>query len=129
MLSRGDAILMPTPGSSSLHLWIIVTDPSKDSGAAAIVCITTRRAHSDLTLIVKPSDHPWIKHDSVVMYADSQVIDTIRLEQCMKTKPDDYVLQKECSTPFLNKIKEGLLRSKFTPRKITKYCISSWNSP
>jgi hypothetical protein len=76
MLTCGDAILMPSPGVSSLHLWIIITDPSKDSGKAIIVSVTTRRAHSDLTLIIKPSDHPWIKHDSVVMYSDASIIDT-----------------------------------------------------
>lgn len=128
MLACGDAILMPSPGVSSLHLWIIITDPSKDSGTAVIVSITTRRAHSDLTLIVKPSDHPWIKHDSVVMYSDASIIDTISLEQRIKDYPDDYVLQNKCSDALLKMVKSGLLRSRLTPNKIMRYCIKSWNS-
>lgn len=97
MLVCGDAILMPTPGVTSLHLWIIITEPSKDSGTAVIVSITTRRAHSDLTLIVKPCDHPWIKHDSVVVFSDASIIDTIILEKRIRDYPDDYVLPKLCT--------------------------------
>ena len=127
MLCLGDTILMQTSGSLSLHLWIIITDPSKDAGKAAVVGISTRRTNSDLTTIVMPKDHPWIRHESVVMYFDLRVIDTIRLEQSIKTNPDDYVLQKECSVDLLNKIKSGLLNSKFTPRKVMSYCIKLWN--
>jgi hypothetical protein len=126
MISCGDVILMPAYGSMSLHLWIIVTDPSKDSGKAVAVNLTTRRAHSDLTVIARPSDHPWIKHESVVMYADARLIDTIGLERSIKTNPDDYLLQRKCSNAFLKKVQEGLLSSRFTPNKIASYCKQAW---
>jgi hypothetical protein len=128
MLACGDAILMPTPGVSSLHLWIIITDPLKDSGSAVILSVTTRRAHSDLTLILKPGDHPWIKHDSVIMYSDAAIIDTASLEKLIRDYPDDYVVQNKCSDALIAKIKTGLLKSRFTPNKIMRYCIKSWNS-
>jgi hypothetical protein len=128
MLSYGDAILMPASGSLSLHLWIIITDPAKDSGKAVVVSITTLRRNSDPTILVTPRDHPWIKHESVVMYADARIIDTVMLEEAIKTKPDDYMLQSECSVDFVNRIRGGLLRSQFTPNKIRGYCIKSWNS-
>lgn len=92
-----------------------------------MVTITTRRTHSDTTVILKPSDHPYIKHDSVVMYADAQILDTKIIEREIHDRNPNVKAHYCCSNVLMKKIKKGLLDSPNTPNKVLTYCKNSWN--
>ena len=129
MLKRGDAIQMTMPTLSIAHLWIIITEPSQDSGTAVIVNVTTRRAHSDATVILKASDHPYVRHESVIMFSDAQIFDTKIIEKEINDRNPNVTIHHCCSNALLKKIQQGLLASPMTPNKVLNYCKKSWNLP
>lgn len=76
----GDSFLMTGPGGfGKAHLWIAVTDP-------------------------QPGDHPFITHQTVVLYGDSRIVDRA---------PNRLIQQ-------------GVLSSPYTPRKIIAFCRDAW---
>jgi hypothetical protein len=77
----GDTFLMPAPGGSvTPHLWIVVTQPDTETNLCAIVSVTTLRNSKDQTIILRPGDHPFIRHDCTVLYADAMTVDARRLD-------------------------------------------------
>ena len=80
MLHCGDTLLMPLLVPQRLpHLWIIITEPGLDE-RCVIVCVTTLRNDRDQTVTLVPGDHPFIKHPSVILFADAQIARVISLE-------------------------------------------------
>ena len=76
----GDTLLIPAPGSGlTPHLWIIVTEPTPDTHLCVIVNVTTLRNSQDQTVTLNASDHPFIRHPSVVRYSDARFADVRRL--------------------------------------------------
>lgn len=76
----GDTLLIPAPGSDVIpHLWIIVTEPAPETHRCAIVSVTTLRYNKDQTVTLVPGDHPFIRHPSIVFYADAQIVDVRQL--------------------------------------------------
>jgi hypothetical protein len=127
MLKCGDAVEMPKPGQAVPHLWIIVTDPLPSSHEVVIVNVTSLRQHSDTTVVLKPGDHPYIRHDSVIFYADARLADVRNIQAGI----DKGWFQEcaACSPALLKRIREGLLASKFTRNKIKDFCRARWQSP
>jgi len=78
-LQLGDSFLIRKPGHSTEHLWLLVTEPNPETGAAIMVNVTTRRRHSDTTTILSVGDHPFLSRPSVVYYADAREVDTANL--------------------------------------------------
>ena len=54
------------------HLWAIVTEIDATTNKAICVNVTTQQSYSDTTCILKPGDHPFVKHDSVINFLDSR---------------------------------------------------------
>jgi len=78
----GDTFLMPAPGGRATpHLWIVVTTPDPATRECAIVSVTTLRNSKDQTIILRPGDHPFIRHDSTIFYGDGMIVDVRNLER------------------------------------------------
>ncbi len=56
-----------------IHLWIIISDPSIDPDNVLIVNLTSWASGKDQSCVLRPGDHPWIRHDTCVNYQDSQI--------------------------------------------------------
>jgi hypothetical protein len=77
----GDTFLMPAPGGPvTPHLWIVVTPPAPRTHLCAVVSVTTLRNSKDQTIILRPGDHPFIRHDSTVFYSDAMIVNARRLD-------------------------------------------------
>ena len=77
----GDTFLMPAPGGvATPHLWIVVTQPDPQTHLCVIVSVTTLRNSKDQTIILRPGDHPFIRHDSAIFYGDAMIVDARRLD-------------------------------------------------
>jgi hypothetical protein len=65
------------------HLWIVVTDPSKNSGSFIIMNLTTDswRAGTDCELNI--GDHPWIREKCWVNFGDAQEVTPIEEAKMM----------------------------------------------
>lgn len=114
-LTIGAAFVNQNPGSPE-HLWIVVAitlDPE-----AVIFNVTTRRADSDLTCILQPSDHPFIKHESVIAYRRGQLITDAIFERLQRS---GCIIQPSASIEVVKRIRDGAIgatRSKFISPKL-----------
>ena len=120
----GSTLLIPS-GPSGAHLFVIVFGPQvlQDYGPSAqfvSVSVTTLRAdiHHDPSCMLKPGDHPFIKHDSYVSYRDAR-IDT---GDDLKRRVEDGVFQphQPLDSQILARIVFGVCQSKFVRREIKK---------
>ncbi|PSB27617.1 hypothetical protein [Chlorogloea sp. CCALA 695] len=116
----GKCILLPKPNQPTRHLWIVLTEADKNSLEVVFVNLTTHRHDSDDTVILDKGDHEFIKHRTVVYFADTRFAPVNKLKEI--AKQDEYNFHKDCSTEMLKRIQCGLLISKFTPKKFKQYC-------
>src|ERR1039457_2365672 len=104
---------MPAPGGQvTPHLWIVVTQPDPQTHLCAIASITTLRNSKDQTIILRPGDHPFIRHDSAIFYGDAMIVDARRLDAEIAA---GLALRREtCSQATLKLVQDGALASPFT---------------
>jgi len=108
----------------NLHLWIVVTEPQPTDQLCVIVSVTTLRKHSDTTVILRSGDHPRITHDSVIRYADAQIVDARALDGVLKI--GKAKAREVCPPDMLKRIQNGIGTSAFVPKKIVTFCNECW---
>src|SRR4051794_27953595 len=103
----GDTFLMPAPGGRvTPHLWIIVTTPDPVTGLCAIVSVTTLRNSKDQTIILRPGDHPFIRHESTIFYGDGMIVHARKLTQDLIAGL--IVPREKCPAPTLKLVRDGI---------------------
>ena len=124
-LKIGDGIFLEKPDRYSIsHLWLVITEPFGDPPKVIIVNLTTQRDGSDTTVVLGAGDHPYVTHPSVVFFADARDVEVNHLERLVAL--DGSRLHGDpCSDELLTSIRDGLLESSFTPRKIKKLFSNS----
>jgi hypothetical protein len=127
MLQPGDTFLLPKSSKEIEHHWIILT-PLGEDGTAVCVNVTSWKFDCDETVILMPGEHPFIVKKSVVHYEDAQFIPLARVEQLLSMGTNKFVCEQKnpCTYKLMDKLKEGLLKSKRTPKGIKAYCRSLW---
>jgi hypothetical protein len=121
----GDTFLMPAPGGvATPHLWIVVTQPDPRTHLCAIVSVTTLRNSKDRTVILRPGDHPFVRHDSTIFYGDAMIVDVLRLEA--EIAAGLAVVREKCSAATLKLVQDGVVASPFTRPKILRFCRERW---
>jgi len=106
--------------TSKPHLWIAITEPDGTPEKVVIVNLTTRYPSSDTTVILNIGDHRFIKHETIVFYADALFAKVTAIQDAIKngiSKFDD-----DCSDALLERIQLGLLESPSTAKNIREYC-------
>lgn len=101
------------------HLWIIVTEPD-EAGLIVIVNVTTLRNAVDQTLILQPSDHPFLTHPSVVHFADARIVELKTIEA--QAAAGTVQTKQPCSAQLLSEIQQGICGSNFTVKKVLTFC-------
>jgi hypothetical protein len=127
-LKCGDTFLLPKSASATEHLWIIVTEVDQTSGTAVCVNVTSKRDDSETTVVLSVGDHRFIKHESVVRFADAREMKMELVEKLLSGRPTQFVgtLHDPCSETLLAKIRKGLLDSEMTPKEIKRKCKALW---
>ena len=121
----GDTLLIPAPGSDvTPHLWIVVTEPAPDTHRCVIVSVTTLRYNKDQTVTLVTGDHPFIRHPSVVFYADAQIVDVRQLRADLVARVAER--REACSPDLLKLVRAGVSASPFTPKKVLTFCRECW---
>jgi hypothetical protein len=117
----GDTLLIPAPGSDvKPHLWIVVTEPNAETHLCIIVSVTTLRNNKDQTVTVRVGDHPFLRHDSVIFYADAQIVDSRQLRADLIARVAER--REPFSAELLKLAQDGVLASPFTPNKVVSFC-------
>lgn len=61
------------------HLWVIISDPTKDPERVLVVNLTTHDQRKEDVCILERGDHPWITHKTCVNYEDAIVTSVAKL--------------------------------------------------
>lgn len=120
---------MPAPGISTgiPHLWIVATDPTDEDETVIIISITTLRRGAEQTMILKKGEHPFIKRDSSVCYADARLANTHDLDG--KAESGQIKMHSSCPSATLEHIKAGILASELAPLKVQRFYESTLHRP
>ncbi|MEH2262386.1 hypothetical protein [Nostoc sp.] len=116
----GRTFHLPTPPAMKPHLWVAMTEPDGTPEETVIVNLTTRHPNSDTTVILDSGDHRFIKHETVVNYADALFTKIVSVQNAIKNGLSSF--DDDCSSALLERIQIGLLQSPFTPKKIKSHC-------
>ncbi len=103
----------------------MVTKPDPQTHLCALVSVTTLRNSKDQTIILRPGDHPFIRHDSTVFYGDAMIVDVRRLDA--EIAAGLALGREKCSQPTLKLVQDGVAASPFTRPKILRFCRDQWS--
>ena len=120
----GDTVLSTRPGERIPHLRVVVTPPYGDPPRAVIVSLLSRRASSDTTVVLGPSDHPSIHEETVVGFENADVVVLERLEQ--EIENGAAKAQAPFSEHVLKSIQQGIVDSARTPLEVKEACRRVW---
>ena len=116
MAELGDSLMLPKPGHTTEHLWVLITRPHPETFETIMVNVTTQRPHSDTTTILNAGDHPFVQKPSVIFYADARIADTRLLDKALQHGA--YHRHAAFVGAVMARIQAGVAASPFTPKKI-----------
>jgi hypothetical protein len=109
--SSGCAFYSPRQAPDGGHLWGVFSEPI--DGQVLIANVTTLRRDSDRSCILQPGDHPRIRHESHINYADSRFVAVQQLDSL----PGIRVVEP-FSPAVVQRVFHGALRSEDSPGKV-----------
>jgi hypothetical protein len=125
MLSLGTTFLIPTPPTfdpDKKHLHILIAvEQSTDRGL--MVNFTTVKDRSDKSCVVMTGEHPFLKHQSVVNYADSKIVSLLALENGLSKRV--ITPHEPVSPELLKKIRDCGLKSPAIPIKNRDFLLAN----
>jgi hypothetical protein len=102
---------------------VTVSEPFGSPEGVIIVNLTSMRPTSDTTVILSVGDHTFIKHETVVNYADARIFEVDNLR--MRIQQRDFEPRSAFEPGLVKKLQQGLLNSSRTPRDIKKAFVES----
>jgi hypothetical protein len=117
----GDSFLMPSPGHSLDHLWIVISDPNAKGGCFVIVNLTTDVLRAGKECDLNVGDHRFINQKCYVNFADAMEIDPPRAA-CIDALIGKKITPHDPIDPtLLQRIVSAAKTSKALPVKLRKY--------
>ena len=95
------------------HLWVVVSDPDQDPDRVLIVNLTTVRSNCDPACILDAGDHPFVKHPSYLLYAESRIVTNQELDR--KVAAGQTILEPKMRRDVSARIRHGAAISNFIP--------------
>lgn len=83
-MNLGDTFIW-APDAGKEHLYIAITDPSKNSGKLVVVNLT-KSAGGAKSFVLRPGDHPFIRRDSDVNFGDAMIVSTERIDRQVRLR-------------------------------------------
>jgi len=83
---------------------------------------------ADTTLILDVGDHAYITKPSVLLYAKAALLDVTAIDRVISDPKTTMNWQRHdrCSDELLERIRKGLLASKYTKNDIKALCKKVW---
>lgn len=118
-IAAGDTFFVPDRnGETKRHLCIAVTGTAGAPPQVIIVPLATSRDWSDNTVELEVADHPFVKTKTIVDFRFSRCELTSKIERALER---GSVRRSSAVSPsILSRVREGLLRSPFTPTWIVE---------
>lgn len=117
----GDSFLMPTPGHSFDHLWIVISDPSANSGTFVIVNLTTDLLRAGGECELNSGDHRFVNQKCYVNFADAMEIDPPKAACIQQLIGKKITPHDPLDANLIQRIVAAAKASKALPVKLRKY--------
>ena len=118
-VTRGWSILIPSGPGRKKHLFFVLNEvEDKREWSVVLAPVSSMREKGDSTCILKPGDHPFIKHKSFVEYGQCRTDSLTHLEQ--QVKSGNWERKDDASQRLIERIIDGLFDSPQTKPRIQK---------
>lgn len=123
-LMRGGTVLAAT--GSYNHLHIICSDPHfyPQIGGEGVLVVNISSVKPDIpydsTVVLHCGEHPFIQHDSYVLYAQAVVWKTETIKR--RIESGEIIPKTSLKEPYITDVIKGFYRSPYVTRKILKFC-------
>lgn len=100
------------------HLWIIATEPNND-GLFAAASFTSLRGAKDQTVIFQKAEHPFLKWDTCISYAQAEIMSVEKLQahlQCGRAR-----MHMDATPAVLQLVLGGFSASNFTKNRVRDF--------
>jgi len=109
VVGAGRALLLAEAPLYEPHLWFVLTDPEGNPPRVVAVMMRTVTKFTDPTVVLKPDEHPFIRHDSSVHYSTARWFSVAAITRAMSSgqchlRPDmteELLDRNRALTPFL----------------------------
>jgi hypothetical protein len=107
--------------STDPHLWVVISDPSKDRSKVVAVNLTSQRTDKEQTCVIQPGEHPFVTHETVVMYAGARVVSESMILSAKQAGMFDF--PSPVSPTLLSRIRDGAEKSRRLPTAARRVLI------
>jgi len=102
-VQAGDTFLVKSHSLDD-HLWVVLSDPTKDPTRVLIVSLTTATDYKERVCLIQAGQHPWVRHESCVAYDKAKVV---ALSHLLALKDQGLIeLQTAISAQLLQQIRD-----------------------
>ena len=120
VIRAGASLLLAEPPLYKPHLWFVLTDPLGKPPRVVAVMLRSVTRFTDSTLILKPGEHPFIRHDSAVHYTTALWLNVSAILGAMSD--GRCHLKEDMTDELLQRVRNGLLASPFTVHALRDQC-------
>ncbi len=120
VIRAGSSLLLAEQPRVKPHLWFVLTDPQGHPPRVVAVMLRTVTGFTDPTVVLKPGEHPFIRHDSAVHYSTAQWLNISAIMAAMKV--GKCHLKEDMSDNLLRRVRKGLFDSPFTVNALREQC-------
>ena len=126
-LRCGQTLLLKFPPGTPKHLHIVLTEPFGNPPKVILVYVSTCRGrrYEDRHLILSAGDHPFIKHDSYVVFEQAKRISVAVIEEAIAS--GRAVMRDDASPDLMARVREKMLTSTRVPMEIKANCRKMWS--
>ena len=114
--AKGESLLIPSGPGEKRHLFAILLDPVPFEGYGSKPLVLLASVVSlkpglvvDESCLLKPGDHPFIRHDSFVDYRFTRLEQAEHVEA--RVSEGIFDVKEPCSPELIQRIFEGALKS------------------
>lgn len=119
---RRGTILIPSGPSHDpgrVHLFVVCSDPCEQQKVVLVPFATYTNDLCDQTCLVFAGEHPFVRHKSYVLYRNARIVGCEEISRGIANGA--LRVHDDLNGQTFLKVKNGLCRSLYTPRKIKNY--------
>jgi hypothetical protein len=112
----GQTFLFPlNENNLTQHLWVIATEPNSE-GLFAVVSFTSLKGAKDQTVILRKTDHPFLRWDTCIAYALADIVSADDLDAyCQRGRAK---MHQDVTPEILRLILDGFSASELTKNRV-----------
>jgi hypothetical protein len=116
------ALLVPSGPSHDpdrKHLHIVCCDPDGDGNVVIVGITTYTNDLCDQTCRLQAHEHPWLNHESYVLYRSAQIITAAALQGGINN--GEIATRADMNAQVFLRVRNGLCNSPHTKRKVKRF--------